>query len=149
MIYPFERDPKSGMIFITVRLDRQHSFKMVLDIGASCTTFDTSALYLADYTIGGISEKCAIETANGIVEVAIFKVDSLAALGITIRNMPVLAYDFLSHGILSDYEGVLGIDFFENTEFTINMKKFEPQFCPLDRNHKKTVSILSITPKNL
>ena len=121
MKYPFERDPKSGMIFITVRLDKQHSFKMVLDTGASCTTFDTSALYLADYTIGGISEKGAIETANGIVEVAIFKVDSLAALGITLRDVPVQAYDFLAHGILSDYEGVLGIDFLENTKFIVDM----------------------------
>jgi hypothetical protein len=31
-------------------------------------------------------------------------------------------YDFISHGIFSNYEGVLGLDFFENTEFCINLK---------------------------
>jgi len=30
-------------------------------------------------------------------------------------------YDFLEHGILSDYEGLLGLDFFENTRFCIDM----------------------------
>ena len=123
MSYPFIRDPESGMIFIAVRLDKQHSFKMVLDTGASCTTFDISALYMADYTIGSSIEKGAIETANGIVEVRIFEVESISALGHTLNNKPIQVYDFLVHGILSDYDGVLGIDFFENTRFCIDMNK--------------------------
>ena len=96
---------------------------MVFDTGASSTTFDINALRLEQYPFEnkGI-ETSWIETANGIVEVGNFKVDSLAALGITLSDAPVQAYDFLAHGILSDYDGVLGIDFFENTEFTINMK---------------------------
>ena len=122
MTYQFEKDPESGMIFVYVLLDEMHDFKMVLDTGASCTTFDASALYMANYTIDSKIERGAIETANGIVKVSVFKVDSLEALGHTLRNVSVQAYDFLAHGIISDYDGVLGIDFFEDTEFTINMK---------------------------
>ena len=121
MTYPFERDPESGMIYVDILLDDLHEFNMVLDTGASRTTFDTSALYMADYTIGGKIKKETIETANGIIEVKIFEVDSISALGHTLNNKPVQVYDFLAHGILSDYDGVLGIDFFENTRFCIDM----------------------------
>jgi len=121
MTYPFERDPESGMIYVDILLDDLHEFNMVLDTGASRTTFDTSALYMADYTIGSKIKKETIETANGIIEVKIFEVDSISALGHTLNNKPVQVYDFLAHGILSDYDGVLGIDFFENTRFCIDM----------------------------
>jgi predicted RNA-binding protein len=33
----------------------------------------------------------------------------------------VQVYDFLAHDILSSYQGVLGLDFFEGTRFTIDM----------------------------
>ena len=36
--------------------------------------------------------------------------------------MKVQIYDFLKHGILSDYDGLLGLDFFEDSIFTIDMK---------------------------
>ena len=45
-----------------------------------------------------------------------------SAFGHIVRGMTVQIYDFLKHGIISDYDGVLGLDFFENTEFCINMK---------------------------
>ena len=44
------------------------------------------------------------------------------AFGHTVRGMKVQMYDFLKYGIMADYDGLLGLDFFENTEFTINMK---------------------------
>ena len=73
--------------------------------------------------IGSSIEKGVIETANGIVEVRIFEVDSISALGHTLYNKSVQVYDFFAQGILSDYDGVLGIDFFENTRFCIDMSK--------------------------
>lgn len=95
---------------------------MVLDTGASRTTIDTTALYMADYKVNNMSETCTIETANGIVEVEVFEVNSLMALGHSKRRMQVQVYDFLAHGILSDYDGLLGLDFFEDTAFCIDMK---------------------------
>ena len=121
MKYRFERDPEGGIILVNVQLDGRHFFKMVLDTGASRTTIDTSALYMADYTIGNISETSAIETANGIVEVEVSEVGRLTALGHTKRHFPIQVYDFLAHGILSDYDGLLGLDFFEGKAFCIDM----------------------------
>jgi hypothetical protein len=121
MKYRFERDVEGGIIFVNVQLDGKHIFKMVLDTGASRTTIDTSAFYIADYKIENTSETNAIETANGIVEVEVFEIGSLTALGHTKCHLTVQAYDFLAHGILSDYDGLLGLDFFEGTTFCIDM----------------------------
>jgi len=122
MTYKFERDPEGGIILVNVQIDGKYTFKMVVDTGASRTTIDTTALYMADYKMSNMSETCAIETANGIVEVEVLEVNNLTALGHTKRQMTVQVYDFLAHGILSDYDGLLGLDFFEDTEFCIDME---------------------------
>ena len=122
MIYKFERDPISGMILATVQVDKKYKFKMILDTGASSTTFDINALLAANFPIGDIIETGMVETANGIVEIDIIETNDISAFGHTVNGMTVQIYDFLAHGILSDYEGVLGIDFFENTKFCIDMK---------------------------
>ena len=122
MIYHFEKDLDSGIILVTVQLEGKYTFKMVLDTGASRTTFDANALYIADYQIGQAPETSTVETANGIVEVGVFEIESLAAAGHTVYRFPIQVYDFLAHGILSDYDGLLGLDFFENTVLRIDLK---------------------------
>ena len=123
MTHKFKRDKEGGAILVTVELDGMHAFKMVLDTGASRTTFDTTALLMAGCDVRNrVNETGTIETANGIIKVGIFETDSLTSLGRTIHNIPVQVYDFLAHGILSDYDGLLGLDFFENTELSINLK---------------------------
>ena len=128
MIYTFERERESGIIFVSARLDSEYKFKMVFDTAASRTTFDFNALHVAGYPVKEITETSAIETANGIVKVGVFEVDSISALGQMKSKMRVQVYDFLSHGILSDYEGVLGIDFFDNTKFFVDMTEQTFQF---------------------
>jgi hypothetical protein len=44
-----------------------------------------------------------------------------SAFGITKNRVQIQVYDFLAHGIVSDYDGVLGLDFFEHTKFCIDM----------------------------
>ena len=73
------------------------------------------------YPIGDIIETGQVETANGIVEVDIIQTKAISAFGHTVRDMKVQMYDFLKRGVISDYDGVLGLDFFKNTEFTIDM----------------------------
>ena len=123
MTHRFKRDPEGGVILVTVELDSTHTFKMVLDTAASRTTFDTTALQMAGYDVKSLVLKTdVIETANGIVKVGIIGTDSLTAFEHTFNGMRVQVYDFLAHGILSDYDGLLGLDFFENTVLCIDMK---------------------------
>ena len=123
MKYQFERDTEGGIILVAVELDNMHTFKMVLDTAASRSTFDTTALQMVGYDLKSrVSETAMIETANGIVKVGIFETDSLTAFERTVCNMPVQVYDFLAHGILSDYDGLLGLDFFENTVLCIDLR---------------------------
>ena len=121
MTHPFVKDPKSGVIFVTISVDEVHDFKMMLDTGASHTTFDINALLVAEYPIGNIVEKDIVETASGMMEVDVIETKSISAFGHTVYGMKVLMYDFYKHGILSDYDGLLGLDFFKNTKFTIDM----------------------------
>ena len=121
MIYNFERDSESGLIFVTIKLANRHKLKMVLDTAASSTTIDIAALKIEDYQIDKKIGASMVETANGSFEVDVIEVESLSAFGRTVHNMHISVYDFVARGILSDYDGLLGIDFFENTVFCIDM----------------------------
>ena len=122
MTYQFEKNIENGVIYVTAKLEGKHTFKMMLDTGASYTTIDVTALYMTGYSIGSHLETQEVETANGIVEVGILKVDNLTALGHTVSNLPIRVYDFMAHGILTDYDGLLGLDFFDNTILCIDMQ---------------------------
>ena len=122
MTYKFIKDANSGVIFVNVRLDEKYKLKMMLDTGASTTTFDINALLVAEYPIENIIETGMAETAGGIIEVDIVQTKVISAFGHTVRGMKIQIYDFLKHGILSDYDGLLGLDFFENTMFCVDMK---------------------------
>jgi hypothetical protein len=47
------------------------------------------------------------------------------ALGITRHNIEICSYDFFSNDVLWEIHGVLGLDFFKNTDLLISFKRFE------------------------
>jgi predicted aspartyl protease len=121
MTYQFEKDPVNGLIFVFIEVGENHKFRMMLDTGASNTTFDINALLVVDYPIGNIIETSTVETASGMMEVDIIQTKVISAFGHIVQGMKVQIYDFLKHGIMSDYDGLLGLDFFKNTKFAIDM----------------------------
>lgn len=123
MSYSFERMYDGGLIIIALTLDGKSKFRMILDTGCSHTTIDKNALYLSGYELKNAVEIVAIETANGIVESEIFEVNNLRSLGITKENFRIQVYDFLSHGIFSNYDGLLGLDFFEGRKICIDTQR--------------------------
>jgi hypothetical protein len=123
MKYTFERDAEGKLIYISAKIDEQHELKMMLDTGASGTTIDSNVLRLCGYALDQPTETATIETANGVINTDVFCINSIASLGLTRNEFPIQVYDFLIHGILSDYDGVLGLDFFEDTDIHINMKR--------------------------
>lgn len=122
MTYPFERQADSGLIIISIEFDGKYDLKIVLDTGATHTTVDSNALYLLGYDLRDNIGTVEIETANGIMDTEVFEVKSLSSLGITKENFQIQVYDFLAHGIFSDYNGLLGLDFLAETNFCINTR---------------------------
>ena len=120
MTHHFERMPDGGLIIISVTLDNKGKFRMILDTGCSNTTIDSNALYISGYELKDAVEIVNIETANGVVDSEVFKINKINSLGITKKNFNIQVYDFTAHGIFSNYDGLLGLDFLEGTKFCID-----------------------------
>ena len=124
MTYKFKREPESGLIVVNIEIDNKYELKMILDTGATNTTIDSNALYLLGHDLkDNIGTVELIETANGIIETEVFEIDTFASLGLTKEKFQIQVYDFLAHGIFSDYNGLLGLDFLEGTKFCIDTRE--------------------------
>jgi predicted aspartyl protease len=120
MTHSFKREAVSNAIAVSVTIDNGRRLKMILDTGASNTTIDSNMLYLYGYSLDDSIGVVQIETANGIIETEVFEMATLTAFGITRQNYQIQVYDFIAHGIMSDFNGLLGLDFFEGTKFCID-----------------------------
>ena len=120
MTYKFKREPESGLILINIEIDKKYELKMLLDTGATNTTIDSNALYLLGYDLKDCIGTVEIETANGIIETEVFEINSFSSVGIEKEKFEIQVYDFIAHGIFSDYNGLLGLDFLEGKKFCID-----------------------------
>jgi len=122
MTYHFKREPDNGLIIVGIEIDDKYELKMVLDTGATNTTIDSNALYLLGYDLKDSLGRVKIETANGVIETEVFEVRSFSSLGLSKDSFQIQVYDFLAHGVYSEYDGLIGLDFFEGTMFCIDTK---------------------------
>jgi predicted aspartyl protease len=122
MTFPFKRESENGLIIVSIEIDSKYELKMVLDTGATNTTIDSNALYLLGYDLKDSIGTVEIETANGVIETEVFEVVSFSSLGLTKDKFKIQVYDFLAHGIFTDYNGLLGLDFFEGLIFCIDTR---------------------------
>ena len=123
MNFPFFRESTGGLLIVPIIIDTKFELKLVLDTGATHTTLDSNALHLAGYTLKDSVGTVEVETANGIIETEVFEVKNLSSLGIIKNSFQIQVYDFLAHGIYSEYNGLLGLDFFEGKKFCLDMVK--------------------------
>jgi predicted aspartyl protease len=120
MTFQLIREISSNLFLVNITIDNLYELKMLLDTGATHTTIDSNALYLLGYNLSESIGTVEIETANGIVDTDVFEIANFSALGIVKDNYQIQVYDFLAHSIFSDYNGLLGMDFWESTTFCIN-----------------------------
>lgn len=66
-----------------------------------------------------------IETASGVITGYVFMLKKLKAINTELSNIEICAYDFFAHQLLTDFDGVLGLDFFKGVKFCIDMNKSE------------------------
>ena len=122
--YYFELKTPDSFIDVSCRL-KDENFRFALDTGASHTVIDLAALIVAGYDLQDSIRTVQLETGNGSVEGYIFKVSEFTALGVTRHNMEICSYDFFGNNVFAEIHGVLGLDFFINKKFCIDMAKFE------------------------
>jgi predicted aspartyl protease len=123
MTYKLKRESDSGLLLVNIEIDDKFELKMILDTGATNTTIDSNALYLLGYDLKDSIGVVEIETANGIIETEVFEIDTFRAIGLKKHDFQIQGYDFLAHGIFSDYNGLLGLDFLEGTKFCIDTRE--------------------------
>jgi predicted aspartyl protease len=124
-VYQFDKPDEEGVILVNASIEGKFKFRLALDTAATHTTIDSNMLYLSGYELkNSIGEK-EIETANGIIIVEVYNVNHLECLGILQKEFEVQVYDFLAHGITSDYDGVIGLNFLKDHKFCIDVTNCE------------------------
>lgn len=119
--FNFFRQSEDDVIIVSASIEGKYKFRLALDTAATHTTIDSNVLYFSGYNLKDSKGEQEVETASGIIIVESFEVDTLECLGITRDRFVVQVYDFLAHGITSDYDGVVGLDFLKNCKFCVDI----------------------------
>jgi hypothetical protein len=72
-----------------------------------------------------LNKEVKVQTANKIIDADKILVEELKILDRAIPNFEVTTYDFLAQDDLLDYDGVLGLDFFQGTRLLLDFVKSE------------------------
>jgi predicted aspartyl protease len=108
-------------VILTDVLINTHSASLVFDTGATHTIIDLNTLLIAGYSFVSIGKK-EFETANGIVNLDMIHLKSLKVWQTEFNNIDVYTLDFIEAGIMSPYEGVLGLDIMKAFCITMDFK---------------------------
>jgi len=120
MRFPFKRE--NGLIIVNIEIDNKYELKMVLYKGATHSTIDSNALYLSGYDLKDSVGAVEIETASGVIQTEVYEVGSFSSIGLKKTKFQIQVYDFLTHSIFTDYNGLPGLDFLEGTKFCIDTR---------------------------
>lgn len=118
--HSFSRQSEDSLIVVQCQLDFDY-LGLALDTGASHTTIDLTFLLIAGYELKDSIRVEQLEAASGVIDVHVFLVRELRSLGITKQEVEIRAYDFLVHNFFADFDGVLGLDFFNNVKFCVDL----------------------------
>lgn len=124
-VFPFDLPTDEDVIIVNASIEGRFKFRLVLDTAATHTTIDSNVLYFAGYELKNSKGEQKIETSNGIIVVETYDIEQLECLGIVKNNFEVQVYDFIAHGVTSDYDGVIGLNFLKEYKFCIDMVKGE------------------------
>ena len=124
-VFTFDLPTAEDIIIVNASIGGKFKFRLALDTAATHTTIDSNVLYFSGYELKNSKGEKEIETSNGIIVVEIYDIEQLESLGIIKTRFEVQVYDFLAHGITSDYDGVIVIDFLRENKFCINIVKRE------------------------
>jgi Aspartyl protease len=118
-------EDNSDVIIVLATIENKYGFEMTFDTAATHTTLDSNMLYMSGYKLKNAVGEIEIETSNGIITVDLYNIRNFECLGIRKDILQVQVYDFSAHGIISEYAGVLGLNFLKDHRFCVDMIKGE------------------------
>jgi hypothetical protein len=121
-IFDFELPDENSIIIVNAIIEDKYEFRLALDTAATHTNIDSNILYLAGYELKNSIGEVEVETTNGIIVNEIYKIEKLESLGIVKNDFKIQVYDFINHGIMTEYDGVIGLDFLRDFKITIDFK---------------------------
>ena len=116
---------EEDVIIVDAKIEDKYLFRLALDTAATHTTIDSNVLYFSGYELKNSTGESEVETSNGIIVVEKYLISKLESIGVVKENFEVQVYDFLAHGIVSEYDGVIGLNFLKNHKFCIDLLKNE------------------------
>lgn len=119
--FDIEIENEIDVVLIDASIKEKYKFRLALDTAATHTTIDSNMLYLSGYQLKNSKGEKEIETSNGIILVELFDIEHFECLGIKLEKFEVQVYDFVAHGITSNYDGVVGLDFLKQKKFCIDI----------------------------
>jgi predicted aspartyl protease len=123
--FDFEIPNEEDVIIVEATINNKYDLLLGFDTAATHTTIDSNLLFLSGYDLKNSKGEVEVETSNGIVIVEIYELKKFECLGIEKENFEVHVYDFLAHGITSNYHGVVGLNFLKDRKFCIDMRNGE------------------------
>lgn len=123
--FSFDLLTDEDVVIVNASIEGKYEFRLALDTAATHTTIDSNILYFSGYELKNSKGEREIETSNGIIVVEVYDIERLECLGITKTNFEVQVYDFLAHGITSNYDGVVGLNFLKDHKFCLDIAKGE------------------------
>jgi predicted aspartyl protease len=113
------------VVVLEALINGKNELLVALDTAATHTTIDSNALHLFGFSMGKSKQRVEVETSNGIIITEIYELPTFEVLGVTETNFEVQVYDFIAHGITSNYDGVLGLDFLKKRKFCLDLPNGE------------------------
>jgi predicted aspartyl protease len=113
------------VVVLEALINDKDELLLALDTAATHTTIDSNMLHLFGFSLGKSKERVEVETSNGIIITEIYVLPKLEVMGIIETNFEVQVYDFIAHGITSNYDGILGLDFLRKRKFCLDIPNGE------------------------
>lgn len=123
--FKFPIPAEEDVILVDASIEDIYKLRLALDTAATHTTIDSNVLFLLGYEPKESKGAQELETSNGIIPVELYDIELFECLGAVKPTFEVQVYDFLAHGVTSDYDGVVGLNFLREHKFCIDIAKGE------------------------
>ena len=128
VIYNFNPEASGIVLFANFDGEEIKTIKMLLDTGATYTTIPWHVAESLGYKPSDSDNWATITTADGVLTVPLFVVNSIEVLGHKIENVTVMIHDLPE---ISRVDGLLGLSYLRNFDLII---KFKEGILDLEKN---------------